>query len=436
MIIVFTMEAIQSKKITLKQILQENWCSFLDEYHSLVQWYAAYNVWKIINCREPEGLGYATFACPTHPTEIIHVPHSCKSRFCPVCAKVQVDRWVAEMNRLFPNCSYFHITFTVPSQFRTLLFEKRSLLNAVFAACTETLISFCKEQGFLPAITAVLHTFGSDLKRHVHIHCIVSAGGLKLTGKAERATRFARRKKKNKKAKKKKVSVVEDHPSWVECHFFPYKMLQKRYQALLIQHLKKAIKKNIKSSEPDPDLLVFSDLSVMKSFFDDLKQEYKNGFFVHVTEERQDLQLTVGYIGRYARRPPLSELRIKDYTGEWVTFEFKDYKDNGSKVLYELKTIEFIRKLIRHIPPHYFNVIRHYGILASRVKTKFKEITDKILATPLCVKKADNWRERQTKFQGKDPLLCRICQRVMVFISAYRPNPLRSVSASFKAAFT
>jgi hypothetical protein len=73
------------------------------------------------------------------------------------------------MNQLFPNCSYFHITFTVPSQFRTLLFEKRTLLDAVFAACTETLISFCKERGFLPAITAVLHTFGSDLKRHVHI---------------------------------------------------------------------------------------------------------------------------------------------------------------------------------------------------------------------------------------------------------------------------
>ena len=212
-------------------------------------------------------------------------------------------------------------------------------------------------------------------------------------------------------------------------------MLQKRYQALLIQHLKKAIENNLKSSDPDQDLLVFSVPSVLKSFFDDLKQEYKSGFFVHVTEERQDLQLTAGYIGRYARRPPLSELRIKDYTGEWVTFEFKDYRNNGSKVLYTLKTIEFIRKLIRHIPPHYFNVIRHYGILASRVKTKYKEITEKILATPPNVKKAESWRERQTKFQKKDPLLCKICRRVMVFVSAYRPNPLFLIRTSFQTAF-
>ena len=159
-------------------------------------------------------------------------------------------------------------------------------------------------------------------------------------------------------------------------------MLQKRYQTLLLEHLKKAIENNIKSSDSDPDLLVFANPPVVQSFFDDLKHEYQNGFFVHVTEERQDLQLTAVYIGRYARLPLLSEVRIKDYTGEYLTFEFKDYRHNGSKVLHTLKTIEFIKNSIRHIPPHYFNVIRHYGILASRVKTKFEGRTDKPLATP------------------------------------------------------
>jgi len=212
-------------------------------------------------------------------------------------------------------------------------------------------------------------------------------------------------------------------------------MLQKRYQTLLLEHLTKALENHIKSSEPDQDLLVFSNPAVVKSFFDELKHEYQSGFFVHVTEERQDLQLTAGYIGRYARRPPLSELRIKVYTSEYVTFEFKNYRYNGNKVLYTLKTIEFIRKLIRHIPPHYFNVIRHYGLLASRVKSKYKEITDKLLATPLTVKKAKNWRERQKTFKGIDPLLCTVCQRTMAFISAHLPNPLKSISASFQTTF-
>ena len=177
------METVDKGPFTLKQIFQENWELFLTNHLALVTWYMAYNVWKIMNCRESNGLGFATFACPDHHLEIRHIPRSCKSRFCSVCAKVQIDKWVADMNQLFPNCPYFHVTFTVPAQFRTLLFEKRELLNAVFAVSTETLISFCKEQGFLPAVTAVLHTFGSDLKRHVHIHVIVSAGGLKLPGR-------------------------------------------------------------------------------------------------------------------------------------------------------------------------------------------------------------------------------------------------------------
>jgi len=285
-------------------------------------------------------------------------------------------------------------------------------------------------------VTAVLHTFGSDLKRHIHIHCIISAGGLKLTGKAERYTRFKKRKQRDPKAKKKKVSVVTENPEWVPWSKFPYPMLQKRYQALLLRHMKEQIQSNIHSENPDPDLKVFSEPAVMTAFFDDLQKEYQNGFYVNITEERQDLKLTAAYVGRYARRPPLSEIRIKEYTGDMVTFEFKDYRDNGSKVLYTLKTTEFIRKLVRHIPPHYFNVIRHYGLLASRIKTIYKKITDKLLDKAFGVKSAKTWRERQTAFRGEDPLICKICQKVMRFVSAHLPNPLSRVKERLQAVFS
>ena len=210
---------------------------------------------------------------------------------------------------------------------------------------------------------------------------------------------------------------------------------EKRYQALLIEHLKKEILKELNSSQPDKDLAVFSDPTIMKTFFDDLKQEYQNGFYVNVSEERQELKQTAEYVGRYARRPPLSEVRIKDYTGEFVTFEFKDYRNGENKVLWTLKTIEFIGKIVRHIPPHYFNVIRHYGILASRVKAKYKKITDKLLTTPPATKKEKKWRERQTEFRGNDPLVCRICQTVMTFFSAYIPTSLSKVKDSFQTTF-
>ena len=105
-------------------------------------------------------------------------------------------------------------------------------------------------------------------------------------------------------------------------------------------------------------------------------------------------------------------------------------------MLYTLKTIEFIRKLVRHIPPHYFNVIRHYGLSASRVKTVYKTITDKLLGKASDIKTAKDWRERQTDFQGKDPLLCNICQTVMVFVTTHIPNPLTLVKVKLQSAFS
>jgi hypothetical protein len=349
---------------------------------------------------------------------------------------VQVDHWVAKMDDLFPNCPYFHVTFTLPSQFRELLFSKRFLMNAIFLASSETLLTFCKEMGFLPAITTVLHTFGSDLKQHIHVHLIISAGGLKLQGKQERYTRFIDRKKKDPTAKQRIYSVDEQNPVWISWAVFPYKVLQKRYQALLIKHLKALVMKNIQSDEPDAELLRFSDPAISYHFFDNVKNEYKDGFYVHISEERKELKETIDYIGRYARRPPLSEVRIKDCRDNTVTFDYKDYYNEGSNVRWTLDVFEFIKRLIQHIPPHYFNVIRHYGIVASRIKSRYKKITDQLLGRLNKVKKAKNWRERQTEFTGKDPLVCTICNAVMKKVDYYSPHSLREMKAYFDRLFS
>ena len=182
--------------------------------------------------------------------------------------------------------------------------------------------------------------------------------------------------------------------------------------------------------------MVFSDPLVMKTLFDDLKKEYTNGIYVHITEERQDLKQTVGYIGRYARRPPMSELRIKKYDGKYICFEFKNYRNNGSKVLHTLRTVEFIRKLIRHIPPHYFNLIRHYGIMASRVKKIYHKLTDTLLGARPRVEEAKSWDQRQEDFKGINPLICPICKITMIFVSAKHPNSLSFIKAKMDLEFS
>ena len=180
---------------------------------------------------------------------------------------------------------------------------------------------------------------------------------------------------------------------------------------------------------------MFTNAQVCYTFFDQVKKDYKAGFYVHISKERKDLKETIGYIGRYARRPPLSEVRLKGYSGEYVTFEYKDYYNNGSKVKWTLRTLEFIELLIQHIPPHYFNVIRHYGIVASRVKSTYKIITDRLLGRLETVEKSKNWRQRQTEFTGKDPLLCRLCNTVMKKVDYYFPYRLSEVRKDFEKAF-
>ena len=218
-------------------------------------------------------------------------------------------------------------------------------------------------------------------------------------------------------------------------------MLRKRYQALLLKYLKEMINKNINSDDPDPDLQVFSDPMVMKSFFDDLLAEYTKGFFVWVSKERLTLKPTIGYIGRYTKRPPISEVRLTGYSGKYVAFTFKDKRTKNGiqtsvKTTLQLRTHEFIRRLIRHIPPHYFNVIRHYGIIASRVKTKYKKITDKLCGRASGVKKFKNWQQRQAEYRnGQNPLVCTICQRAMEFVKDHRPFRLSYVKKMFKNAY-
>ncbi|KPA09435.1 transposase, partial [Candidatus Magnetomorum sp. HK-1] len=127
--------------------------------------------------------------------------------------------------------------------------------------------------------------------------------------------------------------------------------------------------------------------------------------------------------------------RIKNYTFDYVTFEYKDYYANGAKTLYTLKTFDFIEKLIRHIPPHYFNVIRHYGIIASRVKSKYKKLTNNLLGIIKGINKSQSWQERQKQYRGEDPLICRICKRSMSFVKTYTQKKLSQVKKSFQRTF-
>jgi len=195
-------------------------------------------------------------------------------------------------------------------------------------------------------------------------------------------------------------------------------MLHKRFRFLLIQDLKKAIRKHLKEN-PDPDkaLLPFSHPGVLDSFFDPF---LKVNWYVHDSDELPQEDFTVSYIVRYAKRPPLAEWRILNYAkapdsdSHHVTFS---YKERGRpEVKWTLPVEKFIRLLTQHILPPHFRVVRYYGALANRTKRLFKKTLKKLFRRMKQMVEFDSWRQRMTAFTGKDPLRCPLCQREMKLV--------------------
>lgn len=297
-----------------------------------------------------------------------------------------------KINSLFPNVSFHHLCFTLPKELRKLLKEYRFLLNCLFTASKETVLSFCKERKFLPAIVSSLHSFGRDLKDNPHIHVLISSGGIDLKGKR--------------------------HNRWKTHSFFPFKMLHKRYRFLLIKHLEERITRYLKKHpEEKGELKVFRVKQVLDAFFDPF---LKINWYVYDSTDLEPEKFTVGYILRYAKRPPLAECRLSQYgkiegkEGSWVTFTYKERE--ASQVKYTIPVEKFITLLIQHILPPNFRVVRYYGLLSRRLKGRYKKIIHRLLRKEVEREKLKGWRERQILFTGKDPLLCPICGKEMKLV--------------------
>lgn len=349
-------------KITIKQIFKDHWESVLAKHRDSIPDYAITTVNRMLSCRDPEKLGYAKYSCPDHPQTVKVVPHSCKTRFCNVCGVLQTNKWMHKAFSLLPNVSYYHITFTVPDYLWYFFKKHIGLLDYLFKAASYAVLSWFKERNITPAACAGLHPFGKDLKFNTHLHMILSAGGLLL----------------------RKGSY-----SWKSVYFLPYQnMLKTRFKNTLLKYLKPYLDDGLK------ELL------------------YSLNWYLYINMEVLDVKFTAQYIGRYAKRPALAETRIIDYNERLVTFF---YKQRSKPTVYcKLPVEEFILKLIQHILPPQFRVIRYYGLLANRVSKKFKGIISNLLRYIQNIPPFPNWRQRQLKLTGLDPLLCPVCGKEMI----------------------
>ena len=327
------------------------------------------NIDRMINCGDP-AFGGAMYGCSDCGT-LKFVPFRCKSRFCPTCGnKYSIDRTTSMSFKLI-NTKHRHCVFTIDSQLRHFFLEDRSLLDCLFQAVSNVILHMFhkdnKTEHFTPGFICVLHTFGRDLKWNPHIHCLISEGGIGNSGK------------------------------WQHKTHFNYTYLRNAFRTVLLNLLENRIGSSFKETKS-------------KCY-----REHKEGFYVYAKPNKCDPKAVAKYIGRYLGRPVIATSRIDNYDGENVTFHYNRHEDN--KFISEtIPAMDFIKRLIQHIPEKHFKQIRYYGLYA-RHRECDKKINLAIAKEKRPVILSFNrWRDCTLHSFGYDPLSCPCCGKSMLFL--------------------
>ena len=299
----------------LKEIFRENWEKFVQKY--TVRSVVKKEVEKMLSCRELNK-GYKEYHCP-ECGEKRFVAFTCKSRLCTSCGKIATEEWIEELGREMLDVPHRHMVFTIPEAMRDLILKDRDLLKTMSDSAAEAIQSYLhersKSQKPTPGIVCVIHTFGRDLKWNPHVHALVTEGSLRKDN------------------------------NWKEIKYFHYEMLRKRWQHVVLSKIKKKYKDN-------PQI---------KKMVNNLYKNNVQGFYVHAKNRMRSAKGAAKYIGRYVSRPAIAESRIISYDGEKVTFWYEQHEDN-KRIEITLPVLEFIGKVVRHVPERYFKMVRYYGI--------------------------------------------------------------------------
>ena len=271
--------------------------------------------------------------------------NSCKNRHCPKCQAPAARDWMAaRAEDLFP-VEYFHVVFTLPAEIaRIALWNKRAIYGLLFRASAETVMTIAadpKRLGARVGMTSVLHTWGSALTHHPHIHMIVPGGGLSMDG-----TR------------------------WVACKpgfFLHVRVLSRLFRRLFLEGLAALHRAG--------QLRFFGELTALAdadAFAEWLAPLRKIDWVVYAKPPFGGPEAVLAYLSRYTHRVAISNHRLVSADADTVAFKWKDYRvKRGDRMrVMRLNTHEFIRRFMMHVLPDRFHRIRHYGFLAGSGRKK------------------------------------------------------------------
>src|SRR5947209_11347780 len=291
--------------------------------------------------------------------------NSCRNRHCPKCQGAAAREWLADREAELLPVPYYHVVFTLPALIADIAYHnKAAIYGILFKTAAETLITIAADPKHLGAqigLTAVMHSWGSALTHHPHVHIIVPGGGIALDGQR-----------------------------WISCRpgfFLPVRVLSRLFRRLFLAKLVAA-----------------HDAGCLQFFGDHVHLAERHAFIAHLAPLRRvewvvyskrpfgGPEAVLAYLSRYTHRVAISNSRLTAITKTSVTFKWKDYRARGrerSKVM-TLAVDEFIRRFLIHVLPDRFHRIRHYGLFANGGRAENIARARQLLDVPAAQSEAGN----------------------------------------------
>ena len=322
--------------------------------------------------------------------------NSCRNRHCPKCQGAAAKDWLAARQAELLPVPYYHVVFTLPAPIADIAYQNKAVVyDILFKAAAETQITLAadpKRLGARIGLTAVLHTWGSALTHHPHVHCIVPGGG-----------------------------IAPGNDSWISCRpgvFLPVRVLSRLFRRLFLERLVAAY---------EADRLRFfgehaglSDQSAFAAYLTPLR---KIEWVVYAKRPFAGPDAVLAYLSRYTHRVAISNSRLIRFDRNGVTFRWKDYRAKGrdrQKVM-TLAPGEFIRRFLLYVLPTGFHRIRHYGLFANGGRAEHLALARHLLDAP-----PPTATEVEPSEEGEHPASlaqpCPRCGGPMVIIEVFEPG--------------
>jgi Putative transposase/Transposase zinc-binding domain len=312
--------------------------------------------------------------------------NSCRNRHCPKCQGAAAKEWLAEREAELLPVPYFHVVFTLPAAIADIAYQNKAVIyDLLFKVSAETMLTIAADPKHLGArigITSVLHTWGSALTHHPHVHMIVPGGGFSLDGSR-----------------------------WVSCRpgfFLPVRVLSRLFRRLFLDKLV--------ATHAAGRLQFFGNhapLANARTFATCLAPLRKTEWVVYSKRPFGGPEAVLAYLSRYTHRVAISNSRLVALDRNRVTFKWKDYRTEG-RDRYKVMTLdvhEFIRRFLIHVLPTGFHRIRHYGLFASSKRVENIARARELLVVPE--------PEPANALDGNDPHPCPHCGGRMIIIETF-----------------